>query len=118
MIPKDENKIKEMVQILSQLHQYVPQVQYEVQQYLPEINETVVVHKAKTHTVMLGGDQLSVARTRSAHKVKATPAKRLDGFIPTVEDWHTKLTMFEVCNLISNAYNTWYMAVADLAQLF
>ena len=92
-----------MVQILSHLHQYIPQVEYEVQHYVPEINESVLIHKAKTHTVMLGGDQLSVVRTRSALKVKSnaeTPSKRLEGIIPTVEDWHAKLTLFEVSILI------------------
>ena len=93
VIPKNENKIKEMVQILSHLHQYIPQVEYEVQDFVPELNESVMIHKAKTHTVMLGGDQLSVVRTRSALNVKSnaeTPSKRLEGIIPTVEDWHAK----------------------------
>lgn len=45
---------------------------------------------------MLGGDQLSVVRTRSAIKVKARPSKRLEGILPTIEDWHAKLTLLEV----------------------
>lgn len=88
-----------MIQILSHVHQYVPQVEYDVQQYVPELNESISVRRAKTHAILLGGDQLSVVRTRTALSVKRTadtPSRRLDGIIPTIEDWHTKLTLFEV----------------------
>ena len=61
-------------------------------------NEIATVYKAITHEILLGGDQLSQARARAAIKIKAngeTPSSRLEGFIPTVEDWHTKLTFLK-----------------------
>ena len=44
-------------------------------------------------------DQLSQARARASIKMKAnseSPSTRLEGFLPKIEDWHTKLTLFEV----------------------
>ena len=94
VLPKNENKTKEMVEILIHLHQYVPQV---VQKEVNDKNDTV--YKEVTHRVMLGGDQLSQARARGALKIKSNsvnPSTRLQGFILTIEDWHAKQTLFEV----------------------
>uniref|UniRef100_A0A1X7T9Q8 DUF6589 domain-containing protein n=1 Tax=Amphimedon queenslandica TaxID=400682 RepID=A0A1X7T9Q8_AMPQE len=97
VIAKNENNIKEMSEILSHLYQYVPQVEYTSSQVV--LGESVDVTLAVTHKILLGGDQLSQARARTAIKVKnngETSASRLEGFILTVEDWHTKLTLYEV----------------------
>ncbi|XP_019861291.1 PREDICTED: uncharacterized protein LOC109589693 [Amphimedon queenslandica] len=97
IIPKNENKIKDMVEILDHFHQYVPQIEYQVDHCVND--ESEVVHEAKTHGIFFGGDQLSVARTRSALRIRHnsdTPSVRLEGFIPAIEDWHAKLTLFEV----------------------
>lgn len=62
-------------------------------------SESVIERKAKVHNIMLGGDQLTKARAVSAIKIKCngeTPSTRLEGFIPTLEDWHAKLCLFEV----------------------
>ena len=51
-------------------------------------------HKAKIHKIVFGGDQLTKVRTVSAIKIKSngeTPSARLEGFKPTVEDWHAAL---------------------------
>ena len=51
------------------------------------------------HKVLIGGDQLTVARMKGAksmHEVSQHDAGRLDGFIPVVEDWHTKVCLLEV----------------------
>ena len=88
-----------MVQIMTDIHQYVPQVEYQEQLVVPSTNEMVTVCKARTHKILLGGDQLSQARARTALRVKSngeTPSARLEGFILTVEDWHAKLCLFEV----------------------
>ncbi len=101
MVPKNENQVKEMVEILGHLHQYVPQVEYSVEQVISadDRESTETITKAVTHEILLGGDQLSQARARTAMKVKAngdTPSSRLEGFMLTVEDWHAKLTLYEV----------------------
>ena len=97
-----------MVQIVEGHHQYVPQVEVMEEVFLPEINQTITVHKATTHNIMLGGDQLTKVRATSALKIKANaekPSTRLEGIIPTLEDWHAKQTLLEVSNrLIHTCY--------------
>jgi L1 cell adhesion molecule like protein len=88
-----------MVEILSILHHYVPQVEYEEQVYIPDIDEISMVHKARTHNIFLGDDQLPRVRATSSLKVKCngeTPSMRLEGLLPTIEDWHAKMTLLEV----------------------
>ena len=96
MLPKNENKIKEMVDILKHLHQYVPV--YKCDEGVSSEAE-VIEHECKVYKILLGGDQLTKVRAMSAMRVKSngwTPTARLEGFIPVVEDWHTKLCLFEV----------------------
>lgn len=99
--------MKEMIQIMTHLHQYIPQLQQTEQQPVPETNETEEVCTTKMYPIMFGGDQLTKARAVAAIKVKSnseTPPSRLEGFFPVVEDWHAKLTLFEVrSNIIINA---------------
>ena len=99
------------MQILTHLHQYVPSVEYEEEESVPGTNESVTVQKAKMHKVMLGGDQLSKVRAVSAIRVKSngeTPSTRLEGFLPTVEDWHAKQCLFEVRYLATHIYQNNY----------
>ena len=54
------------------------------------------------HSIPFGGDQLTAARVRGAQAAKCnsvTSAKRFDGLIPVIEDWHTKVVLLEVCCL-------------------
>ena len=49
--------------------------------------------------IFVGGDQLTAARARGAQKAKVnalTPKSRLEGLVPAVEDWHTKVTLLTV----------------------
>ena len=51
------------------------------------------------HRILIGGDQLTAARARSAQKAKLnaqTPSKRLEGLVSVVEDWHTKANLLGV----------------------
>ena len=51
------------------------------------------------HPIIVGGDQLTAARARSAVKSKKnahTPTKSLSGIVPAVEDWHTKANFLGV----------------------
>lgn len=96
---KNETKGEDMVDIMSHLHQYVPAVEYTRQVFIPT-GETVETQEASLHTVLFGGDQLTVARSRGAKKARANSishATRLDGLIPCAEDWHTKLNFLGVC---------------------
>ena len=50
-------------------------------------------------TVLLGGDQLTVARAKGAQAMMAShdrPSDHLEGIIPIVEDWHSRMTLMRV----------------------
>ena len=64
------------------------------------------------HRILIGGDQLTVARMRSAINIKNnswTATGRLEGFIPVAEDWHTKAIYLDV---------SWLMPPADMVLLW
>ena len=49
--------------------------------------------------ILLGGDQLTAARARAAQHCmtsELTAAKRLQGLLPVIEDWHTKQALLVV----------------------
>ena len=99
ILPFNQNKNEEMIQILSHLHQYVPVMEYDEDLFVPSINEEVTVPKALFSPVLLGGDQLTAARDRGAKKAKVSadiPLKRLEGIVPVAEDWHTKMNFMAV----------------------
>ena len=99
IIPKNENKGDEMVEIMTTLHQYVPAVEYSEQFYIPSSQQSVQVPKACLHPIIIGGDQLTSARARSAKKAKLhsdSSVGRLEGLIPIAADWHTKVNLLEV----------------------
>ena len=59
-----------------------------------------------------GGDQLTVARIKSAKRLcedSQHDARHLDGFIPVVEDWHTKVCLLEV--RLFHAFTLLYYAI-------
>lgn len=88
-----------MVDILSHLHQYVPIKHHTNMVYVPSKDVVVSLDSATVQQLLIGGDQLSTARARGAIKAMAngtTPQKRLDGFIPVVEDWHAQVIILEV----------------------
>ena len=97
---KNENKLDEMVDILSILHQYVPtqkchttlSVLLKEQNYQNELTTCIKFY--------LVGDQLMVTRVRGAHRMRSGSIHatgRLQGFIPVVVDWHVKMCLLEVC---------------------
>ena len=99
-----------MITILTQLHKYIPQSTYCVER---AVSTGVVekIEKANMRQTLLGGDQLTAARARSAIRGKMnaqTPEKVLVGIVPVIEDWHTKANFLGVsgvwCILHSNAF--------------
>ena len=55
------------------------------------------------HQILLGGDQLTVARARGSVAVRAdhiahvcSRRDRLEGLLPVVEDWHAKQCLLKV----------------------
>lgn len=68
VLPKDENKLEDMVCILEHIHGYVPTVEQERTIQDTRTGETSVVKEQLLHQVILAGDQLTVARARSCQR--------------------------------------------------
>lgn len=99
ILPKNENKGEDMVAIMAHLHQYAPLVEENQDYYVSSIDKTVKVTRARARPILIGGDQLTVARARGAQKATAnalSPSDRLEGLVPMVEDWHAKVTLLSV----------------------
>ena len=101
VLPKNEMKSGDIMKFH---HQYVPVIKYQ-----QKINSSVITEEslddAVMYPILFGGDQLTIARQRTAIKAKSnapTPVIRLDGLIPTIEDWHAKLTFLEVNSILYN----------------
>lgn len=78
---------------MQELHKYVP-----TKSNPPATGDGVHMEEV-LETCLFGGDQLTAARARSAKRHQqdsATSAEWLDGLEPVVEDWHTKMCLFEV----------------------
>ena len=87
VILKNENKLDEMIDILSGIHHYVPSAGGDS------------ADGGVFHQVLLGGDQLTTKRGRAAIRLRdnsTSDRDRLQGFIPVTEDWHTKVVLLEV----------------------
>lgn len=90
-----------MVEIMTHIHNYVPKKIRSRQYTVEDTNEVVDIPNDNLHPILLGGDQLTVARARSAKKAKINsvdPSLRLDGLLPVAEDWHTRLNLLQVRN--------------------
>jgi len=86
---KNETKYEEMIDIILNLHKYVPSksvskaVQVEESEYTSE--------EKQLYPLLFGGDQLSVATYRGSRHSSTNSVVRLEGLWPVVEDWHTVL---------------------------
>ena len=95
IIPKIENNGNEMIEIVRHLHRYVLAIEYEEEEVIPSNGQVVKVCKAIFSQVLLGGNQLTAAHAREARKAKVSsdiPSIRMEGIVPVVEDWHTKMS--------------------------
>ena len=99
----NENKGDDMIKILQHLQRYVPAKEIEEDFYIPSEQTSVKRPIVLQHKLLLGDDQLTVARTRGAQMAMCnakTAEKRLEGFIPTIQDWHTKVVLTEVSSYV------------------
>ena len=102
---------------MAHFHQYVPAVESSKLIHVDTIDEPIAVPQAAFHKILLGGDQLTVARARSAMKQRInspSPTKRMAGFIPAVEDWHTQTILMEV-NIVYHAGFYRIMGIFEIA---
>ena len=91
-----------MVEILEELHKYVPTKQttkeFDVVHSDEEV-ERILVRIHHFYTVFLGGDYLTAARARGAQRIRNNSENGtacLEGLFPVSEDWHTKLCLLKV----------------------
>ena len=99
ILPKDENKTDNMIDIMELTQQYVPLIEKTKDVSMDCMNTTVQVNTALGHAVLFAGDQKTASQARSAQKARInalTPSKRLIGLIPIVSDWHTKVKLLDV----------------------
>ena len=92
-----------MVEIMTHLHQYIPSVS-SCQERRISSGEVVKEESASFYPILVGGDQLTAARARSAIKGKMnghTHSQTLSGMIPVTEDWHAKANFLGVSHFIN-----------------
>lgn len=98
IILKNEAKTEDMVDILSHISDYIPTVESSKEVTLSN-GEKVKEDQSVMHNILLGGDQMTAARVRAAQDAKdnaQTAYQRFEGFVPVLEDWHTKANFMGV----------------------
>ncbi|KAL5510365.1 hypothetical protein EMCRGX_G005898 [Ephydatia muelleri] len=99
---KNENVLDDMVDILDALHKYVPKKTSIQSVDICEesgATRTMDLQIHHFHHILLGGDQLTVARVRGSQGIVSNSyngSERIEGFIPVIEDWHTKMCYMQV----------------------
>ena len=91
--------LNDMADILGELHKFVPKVRKEQEFYVDEQTEPACVQVDYFNHILIGGDQLTVARIRGCQRVLSNSSsgeERLEGLIPVVEDWHAKMCFMKV----------------------
>lgn len=102
MLLKNENVLDDMVDILDALHKYVPKKTSIQSVDICEesgATRTMDLQIHHFHHILLGGDQLTVARVRGSQGIVSNSyngSERIEGFIPVIEDWHTKMCYMQV----------------------
>lgn len=86
---KNENMTDEMIEILEEVHKYVPTRHKTV----ADDKSGRMVSWDLCHTLLICGDQLTRKRIESARDMRRngiTPHSQLTGLMPVCEVWHTK----------------------------
>ena len=95
----NESKTEEMVEVLDVLHTYVPTTTSAYTYEHPDTEEEETLNVHRFNHVLVGGDQLTVSRIRSAQQIRKNSndlEERLEGLVPFIQDWHSKLCFMQV----------------------
>ena len=87
VLPHNENELDEMAKILSHYMKLVPTVEAKGHLELPNGN-VISFDDTRFFCILFGGDQVTVARDKRID--------RLEGLIPVVEDWHSRMALMKV----------------------
>lgn len=99
VLPKNEMKYEDMIDIIEHLQRYVPSKQVQREMSVPGSDEVVTVEDEEFATTLMGGDQLTVARARGSQLIRSNSGNKRDclaGILPVSEDWHAKLCLIQV----------------------
>ena len=88
--------------LIDELHKYVPTKQT-IEEFEVVYSEDKIEHLSLKidhfQHILLVGDQLTVARIRGYQRMRNNSENGracLEGFLPVVEDWHTKMCCMKV----------------------
>ena len=103
VLQRNENKLDQMCEIMDKLHDYVPAKQVVETFDIFRDDSPVEMEEYVFHQILLGGDQLTVARACGSAAIHedhitcvCTSKDRLEGLLPVVEDWHAKQCLLKV----------------------
>ena len=102
---KNEQVNAEMMDVMDELHKYVPKKTVERSFEVPADGSVIPYKEDYLHSILFGGDQLTCARARSCHRARMNAdcaSDALAGLVPCCEDWHAKVTFLSV-SLIMHA---------------
>lgn len=94
----NENKLDEMSKIMDHYMKYVPTIETKINLDLPN-GDSMVLDDTRFSSILFGGDQVTAVRMRSTQALRDShdnAIDRLEGLLPIVEDWHTRLTLMKV----------------------
>ncbi len=98
----NKNKLDKMSKILDHLMKFVPTLPKEGEISPPDASK-VTFDDTRFFKILLGGDQLTAARVRGTQSLRVTQDKacdRLQSLIPVVEDWHSRMALLDVSDLL------------------
>ena len=116
---KNENKLEEMADILEEFHKYVPNHASEGNIVLPD-GHTRNFDNTLFHKLLVGGDQLTVARVRGATALRSALSKSIHHLAcvtPVVEDWHARMTLMKVNTQTACGVKVCSLLASTTAQL-
>lgn len=102
MLLLNENKLEDMSKTLEHYMKLVPSFSAEGK-YTLSNGEVISFDDTRFWEVLFGGDQLTVARTRGTQALRdteETALNRLQGIVPIVEDWHTRMIFLKVYTFV------------------
>ena len=86
---------------MTEFHKYVPTLERTDHLRLPN-GSILDFDNSRFDQILFGGDQLTVARARSAQSLRDThdsAKERLEGLRPVIEDWHGRMTLMNVFHI-------------------
>lgn len=102
---KSEQVNTEMMEIMDELHAYVPRKTTETTFENQTEGISMTYTKDCLHPILFGGDQLTCARARSCQRIRMNSEIASDallGLVPCCEDWHAKMTFLSVSIFVRN----------------